>query len=140
MDLKIFVNTDDDIRLSRRLLRDIRDRGRTIESVLLQYNAHVKKAYDDFIKPTMKYADIIIPRGKSNEVAIFLLIDHIKVILKKMIPKPFAPPFPFAYNAIEKKEIEKLHIKNIEMPTEESNTMAEVANKLIMDEWPALNE
>ena len=122
------------------MLRDIHERGRTLEFCVWQYLKYAKSGYADFIKPTMKYADIIIPRGKSNEVAIFLLIDHIKVILKKMIPKPFAPPFPFAYNAIEKKEIEKLHIKNIEMPTEESNTMAEVANKLIMDEWPALNE
>lgn len=61
MDLKIFVLTPDDIRLSRRIERDINERGRTVIDVLQQYNRFVKPAYDDFIKPTMKHADIIIP-------------------------------------------------------------------------------
>jgi uridine kinase len=74
MDLKIFVMTDDDIRLSRRLQRDISERGRTVESVLLVYNQFVKKSYDEYIKPTMKYADIIIPHGRSNTVAIDFVI------------------------------------------------------------------
>jgi len=74
MDLKIFVMTDDDIRLSRRLQRDITERGRTVESVLLVYNQFVKKSYDEYIKPTMKYADIIIPHGRSNTVAIDFVI------------------------------------------------------------------
>jgi uridine kinase len=51
MDLKIFVQTDDDLRLLRRLLRDMNERGRTVESVLAQYNRFVKKAYDEYIKP-----------------------------------------------------------------------------------------
>jgi uridine kinase len=78
MDLKIFVMTDDDIRLARRLQRDIAERGRTIESVLLAYNQFVKKSYDEYIKPTMKYADIIIPHGRSNTVAIDFVIQNLK--------------------------------------------------------------
>ena len=78
MDLKIFVMTDDDIRLSRRIQRDIAERGRTVEDVLAQYNRFVKTAYDEFIKPTMKYADIIIPHGRSNRVAIEFLVDNLK--------------------------------------------------------------
>ena len=78
MDLKIFVMTDDDIRLARRLQRDISERGRSIESVLLAYNQFVKKSYDEYIKPTMKYADIIIPHGRSNTVAIDFVIQNLK--------------------------------------------------------------
>jgi len=74
MDLKIFVMTDDDIRLSRRILRDISERGRTIADVLEQYNRFVKTSYDEFIKPTMKYADIIIPHGRSNTIAIDFVV------------------------------------------------------------------
>ena len=79
MDLKIFVLTDDDIRLSRRIKRDIADRGRTIEDVLAQYNRFVKTAYDEFIKPTMKYADIIIPKGRSNTKGIEFVITNLKI-------------------------------------------------------------
>lgn len=65
MDLKIFVDTDADIRLSRRLKRDIGERGRSIDSVLAQYNKYVKPAFDYYIAPTMTFADIIVPRGIS---------------------------------------------------------------------------
>ena len=78
MDLKIFVMTDDDIRLSRRIQRDIAERGRTVEDVLAQYNRFVKTSYDEFIKPTMKYADIIIPHGRSNTVAIDFVVSNLK--------------------------------------------------------------
>lgn len=61
MDLKIFVLTPDDIRLARRITRDIEDRGREIVDVLSQYCKQVKPAYDDFIKPTMKFSDVIVP-------------------------------------------------------------------------------
>jgi len=74
MDLKIYVLTDDDVRLSRRIKRDIAERGRTIEDVLVQYNRFVKPAYDDFIKPTMKRADIIVPFGKHNTTAINFIV------------------------------------------------------------------
>ena len=79
MDLKIFVLTDDDIRLARRIQRDISERGRTIESVLTQYNRFVKTSYDEFIKPTMKYADIIIPNGKTNTIAIDFVVNNLKI-------------------------------------------------------------
>ncbi len=79
MDLKIFVLTDDDIRLARRIERDISERGRTIESVLAQYNRFVKTSYDEFIKPTMKYADIIIPNGKTNTIAIDFVVNNLKI-------------------------------------------------------------
>lgn len=78
MDLKIFVMTDDDIRLSRRIQRDIAERGRTVEDVLMQYNRFVKPSYDKFIKPVMKYADIIIPHGRSNTVAIDFVLQNLK--------------------------------------------------------------
>jgi len=61
MDLKIFVLTPDDIRLARRIQRDITERGREVVDVLAQYCRFVKPAYDDFIKPMMKFSDIIVP-------------------------------------------------------------------------------
>merc|ERR1719500_2023738 len=63
LDMKVFVDTDSDVRLARRLKRDITDRGRDIHGVLQQYENHVKPAYDRFIATTMTYADIIVPRG-----------------------------------------------------------------------------
>jgi uridine kinase len=88
MDLKIFVLTDDDVRLARRIQRDISERGRTIEDVLKQYNRFVKTAYDEFIKPTMRYADIIIPHGRSNTVAIDFVVSNLKnrVLLDEVTP------------------------------------------------------
>lgn len=77
MDIKIFVLTDDDIRLSRRLLRDCSERGRTIEGVLYQYNRFVKKAYDEYIKPTMRYANIIVPFGSDNTTAIDFIVTNL---------------------------------------------------------------
>ena len=78
MDLKIFVLTDDDIRLARRIMRDIADRGRSVEDVLAQYNRFVKSSYDEFIKPTMKFADIIVPHGRSNTIAIDFIVSNLK--------------------------------------------------------------
>lgn len=63
MSLKIFVQTDDDIRLARRLLRDTSERGRDVPGVIHQYTRFVKPSYDEFIKPTSKHADVIIPHG-----------------------------------------------------------------------------
>jgi len=81
MDMKIFVDTDPDLRLIRRIKRDIADRGRELNGVLLQYEKFVKPSFDDFILPTKKHADIIIPRGGDNFVAIDLLVKHIKLKL-----------------------------------------------------------
>lgn len=78
-DLSIFVLTDDDIRLSRRITRDTQERGRRVEEVLGQYNRFVKKSYDEFIKPTMKYADIIVPKGKENRKGIEFIINNLKL-------------------------------------------------------------
>ena len=77
MDLKIFVDTDADIRLSRRLKRDISERNRSLESVLAQYNRYVKPAFDYYIAPTMSFADIIVPRGGDNKIAIDLIVKHV---------------------------------------------------------------
>ena len=81
MDLKLFIDLDDDIRLSRRIYRDIISRGRKLETVLERYHKFVKTAYNNFIKPTKEYADIIIPRGGSNTIAIDLINYHLKYLL-----------------------------------------------------------
>jgi uridine kinase len=64
--MKVFVDTDADIRLARRLERDITERGREIEGVLQQYTRFVKPAYDHYIAPAMSHADLIVPRGEQN--------------------------------------------------------------------------
>ncbi|KAJ6724086.1 URIDINE KINASE-LIKE PROTEIN 3 [Salix viminalis] len=77
MNMKLFVDTDADVRLARRIRRDTVEKGRDISTVLDQYSKFVKPAFDDFILPTKKYADIIIPRGGDNHVAIDLIVQHI---------------------------------------------------------------
>ncbi|XP_074643870.1 uridine-cytidine kinase-like 1 [Tubulanus polymorphus] len=77
MDLKIFVDTDADIRLARRLKRDIMERGRDLNGVLQQYHTYVKPAFEHYIAPTMKDADIIVPRGAENEIAVNLIVQHV---------------------------------------------------------------
>ncbi len=72
------MDTDSDVRLSRRLQRDISQRGRDIKGVLEQYQRHVKPAFDYYIAPTMAHADIIVPRGGENEVAINLIVHHVQ--------------------------------------------------------------
>ncbi len=84
LDLKIFINTDDDVRLGRKLLRDIKERARTIKSVLHQYNMFSRKSYNDHIKPTMKFADIIIPYGRRNDAAVDFVAENIKTRLRKL--------------------------------------------------------
>lgn len=81
MNMKIFVDTDADVRLARRIRRDTGEKGRDIATVLDQYSNFVKPAFDDFILPTKKYADIIIPRGGDNHVAIDLIVQHIRTKL-----------------------------------------------------------
>ena len=73
LDIKVFVDTDSDVRILRRVLRDIEERGRTIQSVYKQYLETVKPMHDAFIEPSKKYADIIIPEGGHNEVGIQML-------------------------------------------------------------------
>lgn len=82
MDLKVFVDTDSDSRFIRRMERDIKERKRTRESVVAQYLETVKPMHDLFVEPTKRHADVIVPRGGRNTLAINLLIAHIKSILK----------------------------------------------------------
>jgi len=79
--MKLFVDTDADTRLSRRVLRDIRERGRDLEQVLTQYTTLVKPAFEEFCLPTKKFADVIIPRGADNLVAIDLIVQSISDIV-----------------------------------------------------------
>ena len=81
-DIKIFVDTPADVRFIRRLRRDVKERARTVESITDQYLTTVKPMHDQFIEPTKQYADIIIPQGKSNVVAIDLIKTKIHSILK----------------------------------------------------------
>lgn len=83
MDIKIFVDTDDDIRIIRRIQRDIEERGRSLQSVIDQYKSTVKPMYHQFIEPTKRYADIIVPEGGENQVAIDLLVTKVRDILRK---------------------------------------------------------
>ena len=82
LDIKVFVDTDSDVRIIRRILRDIKDRGRTLDSVILQYMETVRPAHLQFIEPTKRYADIIIPEGGYNKVAIDIIVAKINSILK----------------------------------------------------------
>merc|ERR1719234_1799166 len=79
--MKLFVDTDADTRLARRVMRDIRDRGRDLENVLHQYTTLVKPAFEEFCLPTKKYADVIVPRGAENTVAIDLISQHMQDII-----------------------------------------------------------
>ncbi len=83
MDIKVYVDTDSDVRLLRRLRRDVKERGRSVESVLEQYEKSVRPMHLQFVEPTKRYADIIIPEGGHNLVAIDLLKTKIRVLLNE---------------------------------------------------------
>ncbi len=83
MDIKIFVDTDADERLMRRIVRDMKYRGRTIESIITQYQTTVKPMHEEFVEPSKKYADIIIPRGGENQAAMDILQGHLNIMLNK---------------------------------------------------------
>jgi uridine kinase len=82
MDIKLFVDTDADLRIIRRLLRDIKERGRSLDSVIDQYTSVVRPMHNQFIEPTKRYADVIIPEGGHNHVAIDLMVTKIQTILE----------------------------------------------------------
>ena len=82
LDIKLFVDTEADIRFIRRLVRDVNERGRTLEHVIDQYTTTVKIMHSLFIEPSKRYADLIIPEGGRNEVAIDLLTTKISSIIK----------------------------------------------------------
>ena len=81
MDIKVFVDTDADLRLARRILRDVCDRGRTMQSVIEQYTTTVKPMHEEFVEPSKKYADVIIPEGGFNSVAVEMLIQSIRSLI-----------------------------------------------------------
>lgn len=83
MDIKLYVDTDDDIRIIRRIKRDIEERGRTLDNVIDQYLTVVKPMHTQFIEPTKKHADIIIPEGGRNQVAIDLMTTKIHTIFEE---------------------------------------------------------
>src|SRR5690554_6641954 len=83
LDIKIFVDTDSDVRVIRRILRDIKERGRTLDSVIFQYMDTVRPAHLQFIEPTKRYADIVIPEGGYNKVAIDIMVAKINSILNE---------------------------------------------------------
>ncbi len=83
MDFRVFVDEAADIRLARRLRRDEIERGRSAQSVLLQYEESVRPMHQQFVEPTKNYADIIVPRGGENDVAIQILANHLRALLEK---------------------------------------------------------
>ena len=84
LDVKIFVDTDADLRFIRRLVRDIRDRGRTTQMVVEQYMKTVRPMHLEFVEPSKRYADVIIPEGGHNDVGIDLVIQKIR----SLVPRP----------------------------------------------------
>lgn len=83
MDIKVFVDTDADVRILRRLLRDVKERGRTLDSVVNQYLVTVKPMHEAFVEPSKKYADIIVPQGGRNQVALDMLVERIRRHVEK---------------------------------------------------------
>ncbi len=82
MDIKVFVDTDADVRLARRIMRDVCDRGRTMESVIEQYLNTVKPMHEEFVEPSKRWADVIIPEGGFNSVAVAMLIENIRSLIR----------------------------------------------------------
>ena len=83
MDIKVYVDTDADVRLARRIMRDVCNRGRSMESVIEQYFSTVKPMHEEFVEPSKRYADVIIPEGGFNSVAVEMLIQSIRSLSEK---------------------------------------------------------
>ncbi|KYN40453.1 putative uridine-cytidine kinase [Trachymyrmex septentrionalis] len=94
--MKLFVDTDSDTRLARRVPRDIKERGRDLDYVLNQYMNFVKPAFEEFCLPTKKFADVIIPRGADNTVAIDLIVQHIRDFLSNRGRQMAGPESPIS--------------------------------------------
>ena len=77
MDIRIFVDTDSDVRLCRRIKRDVNKRGRTLESVLTQYQQTVKPMHEKYVEPSKKHANLVVPEGGKNYVALDMIVDRI---------------------------------------------------------------
>lgn len=82
MDIKVFVDTDADVRILRRIVRDVKERGRSLESVIDQYLTTVKPMHEQFVEPSKRRADIIVPEGGENQVALEMLIERVNKHLK----------------------------------------------------------
>ena len=78
MDIRIFVDTDADVRLCRRIKRDVNKRGRTLESVLTQYQETVKPMHEKYVEPSKKFANLVVPEGGKNYVALDMIVDRIQ--------------------------------------------------------------
>ena len=78
MDIKLFVDADADVRILRRILRDVKERGRSLDSVITQYLGTVKPMHEAFVEPSKKYADIIIPEGGKNQVALDMVLNRVQ--------------------------------------------------------------
>jgi len=83
MDIKLFIDTDADVRILRRLQRDLKERGRTFDSVERQYLESVRPMHLEFVEPSKRYADLIIPEGSQNEVALELVVARIEAMLRQ---------------------------------------------------------
>ena len=83
LDVKIFVDTDADVRILRRVMRDVKERERTLDSVVSQYLTTVKPMHEAFVEPSKKYADIIVPQGGRNQVALDMLVERIRGHVEK---------------------------------------------------------
>ena len=83
MDIKIYVDTDADVRILRRIIRDVRDRGRSLDSVINQYLTTVKPMHEQFVEPSKRRADIIIPEGGHNQVAMEMVIERVRAHLEQ---------------------------------------------------------
>jgi uridine kinase len=92
MDIKIFVETADDLRFIRRLQRDVHERGRTVESVIKQYLGTVRPMHEQFVEPSKRFADVIIPEGGYNDVGIALISGRIQAQLEREISKVKSQP------------------------------------------------
>jgi uridine kinase len=91
LDVKIFVDTDSDIRFIRRLERDILERGRTTEMVVHQYLSTVRPMHLEFVEPSKRYADVIVPEGGLNAVAMQMVVARLEALLSQGLTEP-APP------------------------------------------------
>eukprot|EP00123_Amoebidium_parasiticum_P013472 comp21974_c0_seq1/m.31742 comp21974_c0_seq1/g.31742 ORF comp21974_c0_seq1/g.31742 comp21974_c0_seq1/m.31742 type:complete len:495 (-) comp21974_c0_seq1:783-2267(-) len=152
MDMKIFVDTDSDIRLARRSVkRDISERGRDINGVIQQYNRFVKPAFDEYIYPTLKYADVVVPRGADNLAALNLIVRHVQRKLKErgfnfremLMQQPHDQRMPSTLNVLpHTKQIRGLHtiIRNRECPRDElifySNRLMRIAIEYVLSLMP----
>ena len=84
MDVRIFVDTDADVRLCRRIKRDVNKRGRSLESVLEQYQTTVKPMHEKYVEPSKKYANLVVPEGGKNQVALDMIMGHIEAHLNQV--------------------------------------------------------